>query len=247
MTVNGTKISFQPLSAASIRIKGDTEDIIPSYYENELLSLELPDGKKISVGETIKIKRAPYKINIIESNIIDDELFYDLKTASPTKSSLFVLPMLGGNRKLLFYDSLLVNTFIETTEDEDCIALLYRKSAKKVFKEFCELLTRTKSFKRMYEPTKYHIVIVFNIPYKHKFNYKAFKKGKYSKFRDTYKLQILDFHRFDIDGVMGQILFKSHERKKLLEKRLDAILPEDSELYSIMNKKDETFNENYYF
>ena len=46
---------------------------------------------------------------------------------------------------------------------------------------------------------------------------------------------------------MGQILFKSHERKKLLEKRLDAILPEDSELYSIMNKKDETFNENYYF
>jgi hypothetical protein len=247
MTVNGTNISFQPLSATSVRVQGNTEDIIPSYFKDELLSLEFPKGKKISIGETIKIKKIPYKINIIDSIIIDDELFYDLKVASPTKSSLFILPMLGGNRTLLFYDSLLVNTFIETNEDEDCIALLYRKSTKKVFKEFCELLLKTKSFKRTYEPTKYHVIFIFNIPYKQKFNYKIFKKGQYSKFKDEYKLKILDFHRWDIDGPMGQILFKSSERKKQLEERLDAILPEGSELYSIMNKKEETFNENYYF
>jgi len=247
MTVNGTKISFQPLSATSLRILGNTEDIVPYYYNKELLSLELPEGKKISVGETVKIEKIPYKINIMDSVMIDDELFYDLKVAITTKSSLFVLPMLGGNRKLLFYDTLLVNTFIETEEDEDCIVLLYRKDNTIVFKEFCKMLMKTKSFKRVYEPSKHHIVFVFNIPYRQKSNYKAFKEGRYSEFKDIYKLQILDFHRYDIDGTMGQVLFKSNERRKKMEIDLNATIPEDSELYSIMTQEDETFNENYYF
>jgi hypothetical protein len=245
--VNGTNISFQLLSATSIRILGNTEDIIPYYYDKELLSLELPEGKKISIGETIKIEKIPYKINIIDPIMIDDELFYDLKVAITTKSSLFILPMLGGSRKILFYDKLLVNTFIETDEDEDCIALLYRKSNKIAFKILSKTLMERKSFKRMYEPSKHHIMFVFNIPYGQKSNYKSFKNGKYSEFKDTYKLQILDFHRHDIDGTMGQILFKSSIRRKKMEIDLDAIIPEDSELYSIMTQEEETFNENYYF
>ena len=50
----------------------------------------------------------------------------------------------------------------------------------------------------------------------------------------------------DIDGAMGQILFKSKERRKKLEETLDAQLPKGSELYSIMTEQDETFNLNYY-
>ena len=46
---------------------------------------------------------------------------------------------------------------------------------------------------------------------------------------------------------MGQILFKSTERRIKLEKQLDAELPVGSELYSIMNEEEEKFNSNYYF
>jgi len=247
MTVNGTKISFETISASSIRILGNTEDIVPYYYDTELLSLELPEGKKISIGETVKIKKVPYKINIMDSVIIDDELFYDLKVAVPTKSSLFALPMLGGNRELLFYDTLLVNTFIETEEDENCIALLFINSSTLVFKKLCDTLIKKKSFRRVYEPSKYHIMFVFNVPYREKSNYKAFKAGKYSEFKDAYKLQILDFHRYDINGSMGQVLFKSKDRREKMEIELNADIPKDSELYSILTQEDETFNENYYF
>ena len=53
--------------------------------------------------------------------------------------------------------------------------------------------------------------------------------------------------KYYIDGLqLGQILFKSKERKRLLEKKLDAILPEDSELLSIINLEEETFNPEIY-
>ena len=247
MTAIGNNISFKPINSTTVRILGDTEEIIPHYYDEELLSLELPDKKIISLGEIFKIKRIPYKVNIIREIIINDELFYDLIVADKTKTSMFLLPMLGGTRKLLFYDTLFINAFIDRYNNKDCITLLYRNSNKKVFREFIELLHKIKSFIGIEEPSSNHLLIIFKIPREYKKDFKAFKYGKYSEMRDTYKLQILDFHRYDIDGTMGQILFKSIERRKKLERDLDAKLPENSELYSIMIEKEEKLNLNYYF
>ena len=240
-------ISFQPISSTTVRIMGNTEDIVPKLFKEELISLGLPNKKVISVGEIFKIKSVPYKVNIIKEILIDNELCYDLIVAQKTKTSLFILPMLGGNRTLLFYDTLFINAFIEKEGKEDHIVLLYRKSRKKVFKDFTNLLEQCKGYVSTYSPTSSHIVFTFKVPRKYKADFRRFKQGKYSEFKDTYKLQILDFHRLDIDGTMGQILFKSTERRIQLEKRLDAILPQDSELYSIMNEDEEKFNLNYYF
>ena len=77
----------------------------------------------------------------------------------------------------------------------------------------------------MEEPTPNHVVFILKIPKQHKKTFMHFKKGEYSKFPDGYKLQVLDFHRYDIDGPMGQILFKSKERKIQMEMDLDAVLP----------------------
>ena len=243
----GNNISFEPISSTTIRISGDTHDIIPQLFKEELVSLVFPDDDIIYVGEVFKVKSVPYKVNIIKEIVIDDELFYDLIVAEKTKTSLFVFPMLGGDRRLLFYDTLFINAFLGKKDGQDQIILLYRKSNKKVFKEFIVLLEEcgghmcTESFKSS------HIMLTFKVPYKHRKNFRKFKEGKYSELNDDYKLQILDFHRLDIDGSMGQILFKSSIRKEKLEAQLDAILPDNSELYSIMNEKEEMFNKNYYF
>ena len=46
---------------------------------------------------------------------------------------------------------------------------------------------------------------------------------------------------------LNQCSFKENSRIwKDKENKLDAQLPEDSELYSIMNEEEETFNLNYY-
>lgn len=164
-----------------------------------------------------------------------------------TKTSLFLFPMLGGERKLLFYDSLFINAFIEKRKKNDCILLLYKNSKRKAFVEFTSLLHRITTFIAVETPSPKHLLFVFKVPQGYKKDFENFKLGKYSEFRDSYKLQILDFHRFDIDGKMGQILFKSKERREQLEAELDVKLPEDSELYSIMNEEEEKFNLNYYY
>jgi len=257
MTVTGNSISFQPLNASTVRIIGGPDEIIPHFKDGKIISLELPtkseiteklNTRAIAVGETFKIKSVPYKINSIKESISEEEeLCYDLIMADRTKTSLFILPMLGGNRRLLFYDSLLINAYLETKGKEDYIVLLYRKSRKKVFTEFLDLVQELRSFESIEAPNPHCYVIKFTFPLKHQQNLKMFKTGKYSKFKDEYKLDILDFHRYDIDGRMGQILFKSSERRRELEEKLDAILPKDSELYSIMNKENEQLNlENYF-
>jgi hypothetical protein len=89
-------------------------------------------------------------------------------------------------------------------------------------------------------------MFVFNIPKGYKREYRAFMLGKYSKFTRDYKLDILDFHHADIEDEMGQIIFKSDKRRKLLEKRLNADLPEESELLSIINVEKETYDPEIY-
>ena len=91
-------------------------------------------------------------------------------------------------------------------------------------------------------------MFVFDIPKKHKTNYKKFCSGKYSKLSKTYKIDILDFHDLEVDGEVGQILFQSPKRKQIMEEKLGVILDEDSELLSIMEKEKETFDfETYKF
>ncbi len=70
--------------------------------------------------------------------------------------------------------------------------------------------------------------------------------GKYSKFSREYKLDILDFHNADINDEVGQIIFKSDKRRELLEKRLNADLPKESELLSIIDIEAETYNPDIY-
>ena len=63
---------------------------------------------------------------------------------------------------------------------------------------------------------------------------------------DVYKLKILDFHDMDIDQALGQILFKSEERRLTLEAKLDAEIDQQSELLSVLDMEKETLNLKYY-
>ena len=49
-----------------------------------------------------------------------------------------------------------------------------------------------------------------------------------------------------VDSSLSKILFRSEERKQELEEKLNAEIPENSELLSIINLKDEILDLNYY-
>ena len=164
-----------------------------------------------------------------------------MKKNKKNKSSEFILPMLGGNKKLFFYNSLLLNCYIGTTEDKNCIVAVYKDSNSLLFNKFERAIIRLKSFVKAYDVDNY-IVFIFSIPKHHKKNYKKFIDGKYSEFSLEYKLQILDFHNQEIDDRLGTIVFKSEHRRQEMEEVLDAEISKDSELYSVPNIEEEIFN-----
>ena len=97
----------------------------------------------------------------------------------------------------------------------------------------------------MYDVSSDLVMFIFDVPKKHIKNYTKFINGKYSELTDNYKTQILKFHGMNIDGQIGQILFKSEKRKARLEHMLGVTLDDSAELFSIIDDS-EVFNPKYY-
>ena len=104
MGIKCTEVIFNPVAPLYFIISGGTLTIKPQYKDNKIVSLAMPDDYFITVGDTLKIKGDPYKVNIINKIEEGDTLTYHIKTAERTKSSIFVLPMLSGNRNLFLYE-----------------------------------------------------------------------------------------------------------------------------------------------
>ena len=235
------------LGSTTLRISGGTSSIKPHYYEKEIVSLEFKDGKVISRGEKFKIGKKEYKINIIEKKKIKNITYYNLKTATKTKSSLFIAPMLGGEKKLWFYNQSMINAFIGIKNElEDKIILLYKNSDDPLFIKFKHTIQKFKNFNEIRDIDPYHILIIFDVPKVHRKNFKLFKEGQYSKFGQTFKLKILAYHKMNVDNMIGQIIFKTVGRKRQLERKIGMYLSDEAELYSIPEKHEEHFDINYY-
>lgn len=246
MSIKCAEVIFTPVSPLTVKLSGGTSLIVPHKIDDEIVSLEMPNDYTIPLKQCVKIKGLPYKINIIEKSKINKTLTYNLKIAERNKSSLFILPMLGGNRAVFLYNKQFINAFIGDDENKDKIILLYRYSADPLYYKFEKFLENFRDFLKSYNPDPYHSVFIFKIPEIHEKNFEKFKNGQYSKMNDLYKLRILDFHGMEIDNILGQILFKSDERKKSLESKLGLKLEKNSELLSIINSEEEILDLDYY-
>jgi hypothetical protein len=240
-----------PQNGRTVRLLGDISGCTPIYTNNKITSIACTgeDGPfSISVGDTIRPRpKSPYKINLIEKGLFNNQtVCYDLMVAALTDSSIFALPLLGGNRKLFMWDSLFVNAFIGTQTQTDCIVLLYRYSGDQLFLKFESALCSFRNFKERIDTDPHHVLFIFNVPEEAKPSYDSFKEGRFSEIDDMWKLKILDFHEFNTDGQTGQILFRSKFLKADLERSIGMKLPEGSELHSKPNLETEIYNEAHY-
>ncbi len=145
-------------------------------------------------------------------------------------SSVYITPMLGGTRKLFFFTTHHINTYIFTEDYGSCIALHYDVASTVVFQKF---LNAVKQF-RMYQDVCYigdTVFIIFDIPEEHKEDYNKFLKGEYSKFSVVLKDKILKFH--GPSKYLVGVLYKSASLRQIMEEELDTSISEDSELESI--------------
>tara|TARA_R110002020_G_scaffold165581_3_gene353103 strand:- start:26753 stop:27508 length:756 start_codon:yes stop_codon:yes gene_type:complete len=218
--------------------------------DGNIISVELPEVPTITLGKTLTIGRSkfPYKINMITSAGPENNTSYEMTMARRTKASLFILPMLSGNRKNYFYDTLLLNCFVGTEDHKNVIALLYRFSGKKEFVDFEHYLKSLDNFIECVDTSNKTTLYIFNVPEKHKKEFNLFLAGKYSKFDSKYKLKILRFHGFTKDSTLGKILYKAASRRKQLETALgpEVTIEKSAELYSIPNMTQEIYDPTVY-
>jgi hypothetical protein len=249
MPVKCKDVTLVPCGPLGFKIQGGTTSIVPHYSDEEgkvITSLDMPTKYSIKLKDVIKVKKKPYKVNIIERSLVEGVLTYTAKIAERTKCSLFLLPMLGGSRRSFFYNHQLLNVFLGWGDMIDKIVLLYRWSGDPLFAKFEQKLKQYKNFEESHDPSAHHVVFVFSVPVRHKENYKNLKAGKYSKMDDDYKFDLLEFHDMHEGQALGQILFRSEERRINLECKLDADIDKQSELLSVLDMNKEVLDLEHY-
>tara|TARA_R110002167_G_scaffold113492_4_gene286543 strand:- start:700 stop:1446 length:747 start_codon:yes stop_codon:yes gene_type:complete len=248
MAVKCKQLVYTPTTPLTFRITGGTKELTAHKSKEGIIhALEDPNGLNLTLGLKTKIKKLNYKINIIEEVWKKNVLAYDIHIDKRTKASIFLLPMFGGTRNLFMWNQLFMNCFLHKENDTPCIQLLYRSSKDPLFLKFQRTLTKFKSFIRQDDIHIGFVLFTFNIPNRQMMNYEKFINGQYSKFSKLFKMTLLEFHNFEVDDLIGQVIFKSLFRKEELEQKLGCELPEDSELLSIVDQNTETFNPEIYF
>lgn len=234
------QLKFRVVDARTFRISGSTDLIIAHKDGKDIVSLELQD-KIIPLGETVSFSGHTYKVNFIIKKKIKSILYYDLLMAKPNVSNILILPMLGGNKKM-FLHKYLVNCFINYQEYKNKIILVYNHT----IETFHKALQKFSNFVKYIRLKGNYKMYIFDPPSKHLEDYNKVLEGKYSQIDNTYKLKILDYNNLEIDSAMGNILFKSTQRRLKMEKELGIELSEDAELFSILDMNLETFDSEYY-
>lgn len=241
MAIKCTKLIYTPVNALKVRVSGGTPSLIAHKIDDKITALE---GKNINIstGTVAEFNKFKYKINLISKLIKNNRLYYDLITAKRTKSSTFILPMLGGERRLFLWNTLFMNAFVGVEDKKDCIVLLYKFSMDPIFLKFEKALQKFRSFIEKVDVDPYHVLFIFEVPKEQIKNYNKLKEGKYSELSEEYKFHLLEFHDLDVTDQVAQVLWKSDKRRRLLERRLAADIDSESELLTAIDFDKEIYD-----
>lgn len=238
MGVKCKTLIYTPINAISFRIVGGTKIITPHIDQQEdITSLETEKGIFLTLGDTIKVKGIKYTANEITKSEKDNIIYYDIEMFSRTKTAIFIIPLLGGNRKLFLWDTYFVNAHLN---NDKTLTLVYRTVNDPLLNRFRSTLESFEIFISSTEIGKEFIAYTLKIRDKFKTILNLFIKGKYSQLPIDYKLKILSFHDEDMHSLMGEVLFKSKKRREYLEELLGCEIDEDLDLLSL--PENEEFN-----
>jgi hypothetical protein len=238
MGVKCKTLIYTPINAISFRILGGTK-IINSHSksDNTITSLETEKGIFLTLGDTIKVKGLKYTANTIVKYKVGKVIHYDVSMCNRTKTSTFILPILGGTKKLFLWNTFFVNAHLNK---DKTLTLVYRDINDPLLNRFRSTIESFAIFISGEEINDQFIAYTLKVRHKYKQIVEFFLKGKYSKFPIEYKLKILEFHEKDMDDLVGQVLFKSKKRKAYLEDLLGCEIDKEIDLLSL--PENEEFN-----
>lgn len=165
-------------------------------------------------------------------------------TIKYNKSSFCILPVLNIDRESLQWNTNLINCYIgikEYPEYDNHVILLYTFKDSNSIKQLDFIFSQNKLFVNhiVYtNKTTDYFIYIFNSELLKEI-LPLFKKGKYSKFSQSYKDQIERIHKVTPNKKLYHILRKTDKLRKELEFRIGDKIPKENDLWSIPYKKDE--------
>lgn len=244
VVLNGTdKVLIEVLDARSVKLiiaANIVQDVMIKRDKVSKISIDNIDYVDINNNNKIFIKiNDKIQVYTITEIVKIADKTYALYTCSRTKSSTFLTPLLGENRAFFWWDKFYVNTYIG---EDNTLYLLYRFFDAPVYLTFEHQLKHTVSnCIGNFEPDPYHTMFRFKLLDDQQDIVELFKQGRYSQFPETYKQAILKFHGYNKEGSLAQILYKGSGLKQQLELQIGESLSDTSELYSIPNLEEETY------
>ena len=169
----------------------------------------------------------------------------DKKREMLNKSYSYLIPLLNEfctiNPDGEFF-LLLRNVYTKYKSYENIICLEYDNYDNEDFKNYIKTLQTNDLFKFLISTE--NIVVILDFPEKFMYEYKCYKRGKFSKFREESKLLILNYllgvHSTNITSKVRSVLYKEPGLRKSLERKLMLDIPESYELSSIPDINKET-------
>jgi hypothetical protein len=240
---NGKTVKITVLNAVQLHL--DTSNIAflnPKKDDSDhIVSITLEDKLTIDKGEKFLLRVGTVRtVYEVEYMIIEKKgksvIIY---TSLPTKACKFLLPALGKTKEQLKLDTYFVNAYLDPTYEYLC--LMYRFTGSQTYKEFERYMITDPLCVSHLEHGKYHVVYIFKIPLNFKEDVVSLIEGKYSKFSKALKGRIRKFYGRQDSEPFIDVIERNEDLRKSIERYIGMSLPEDSELASKPDEKNEIY------
>ena len=241
---NGKVISIMSLDA--VRLYLDTSDIAFLHPKmdksnNHIISISFEDKLTIKKGDQFSLIVGNVKTvyDVVYMIIENKGKSVTVYSSLPTKTGLFLLPVLNKTAVQLKFGSYYVNCYLDHTHEYLC--LKYRFTGTMTYKTFEKYMITDPLCVSHLEHGKYHVIYIFKIPSGFKEDVLSFVEGKYSKFSKALKGRIKKFYGREDSKSMMDIINQDAILKTQMEKYLNMKLPVNSELASKPISKTEIY------
>lgn len=134
------------------------------------------------------------------------------------------------------------------------IFVLLRHSENREFLRYEKSLELHKDYHGFYDPDKYHVMFIFNVPKEHQKDYNLFKNSKFSELSEEYKQKIIRFHGYKRKSEGDNVIRAMYKDESLYREREAFIneglpernwtrIPRELEIGEALNPEIEVYNE----
>lgn len=145
------------------------------------------------------------------------------------KNSIFILPMFKRSKE--FYTGHFENVYLDN--EQNVIYFVFKNKPEKKVVDFITSIEGFLDIERLNNKYIYKTIV----PYEFERDFDLYKKGKYSKLSKGLKLSILAMNP-EYNRDLNSILYPTAKDRDELGRRLDAVIPKNSEIFDIIDEKE---------